>query len=179
MSHLTALSYHISQRSKFRNEFPFLELSIREPLQVCCTRLTLESYGQRSHGRSFISNQWSSGQIWKTRRKKEKCRTERLKEAHFTSVWFDNGKPLLQSWGRLYRMAGHSSLYMTGFLSTCGLSHFLFKEDMEVEQPSEFRKTHLCRPKLQCLCEWGIQHWVREGLCSVSLEHLSCPVQSE
>lgn len=147
MSHLAALSYHISQRSQFRNEFPFLELSIREPLQIRCTSLTLEGSGPRSHGRSFISNQWSLGRFEKQEERKKSAELKDWKGHISLQCGLTNGKPLLQSWGRLERMAGHSSLYVTGFLSTCGLSHLLFKEDMEVvERTSEFRRTHLGTP---------------------------------
>lgn len=86
MSHLVALSYHNSQRSKFRNEFPFLELSIGELLQVCLS-LTLWSCGQRSHRGSFISYQWSLGRFEKQEERKKSAELKDWAAFHFSVVW--------------------------------------------------------------------------------------------
>jgi hypothetical protein len=105
--------------------------------------LTLETYGQRSHGEVLLAINAVLADL--KNKKKEKCRTERVRKAYFTSVRFDKWKAPFCShavWLQR-RMTGHSSSYMTDFPSTCVLSNFLFKEGIKVEQTLELRKPHL------------------------------------
>lgn len=187
MSHLAALSYHISQRSKFRNEFPFLELSIREPSQVnAAPRLTLESYGQRSHGRSFISNQWSSGRFEKQEERKKSAELKDWKRHISLQCGLTMESPFCShEVGYTEWPVIHPCPWQASCLLAVWVIFFLRKIWRWNRPPSSgkhiwalFQKGS-CRPDLQALCEWCVYHWVREGLCSVSPEHLSCPIQSE
>lgn len=94
-NHLAALRYHVSLRNKCIRVSIFVAFHNKASTSVLHQFDLGELWTEVTWG-SWVSYQCSFGRFEKQEERK-KCRTERVRKAYFTSMWFDKWKAPLYS----------------------------------------------------------------------------------